>query len=63
MDIFQHFRKEEHEWIVQVQDLKDAVETTYEAKLTGFLNPREVDIVQSVIGADETVKVAFFWRG
>ncbi|MBM7632510.1 RNA-binding protein [Geomicrobium sediminis] len=60
MDIFQHFRKEEHEWIVQVQDIKDAVETTYEAKLTGFLNPREVDIVQSVIGADETVKVAFF---
>ncbi|GAK04629.1 hypothetical protein JCM19037_3069 [Geomicrobium sp. JCM 19037] len=60
MDIFQHYRQEEHGFIELVQDWKETVGTVYEAKLSGFLDPRECDIVRDVIGADDNVKVAFF---
>ncbi|QDI90590.1 RNA-binding protein [Salicibibacter halophilus] len=60
MEIYQHFRKEELPFIQQVEDWKSHVGTMYEAKLSGFLDPREREIVTAVVGADETVHVAFF---
>ncbi|MBB6449372.1 RNA-binding protein YlmH [Geomicrobium halophilum] len=60
MDIYQHFRKEELPFIQQVEDWKRQVNTIYEEKLTGFLDPREQQIVASVVGQDETVKFEFF---
>src|SRR5690625_7706874 len=50
MGIYQHYRKEEHSFIDQVLSWQEFVKTRYQAKLTDFLDPREQQIVESVIG-------------
>lgn len=58
MDIYQHFRKDEHPFIDQVFSWIDHVEETYQMKLTDFLNPREQQIVDMLIGTSmEGLKV------
>ncbi|WP_040286924.1 RNA-binding protein [Sporosarcina koreensis] len=47
--ILQHFRKEEQPFVELVQDWVREVEDLYSPKLTGFLDPRERFIVQSVV--------------
>ncbi|KMJ58559.1 RNA-binding protein S4 [Bacillus sp. LL01] len=58
MSIYQHFRQEEHEFIDQVLEWKETVMDQYVAKLTDFLDPREQDIVRSVIGNNDDVMLA-----
>jgi RNA-binding protein YlmH len=60
MEIYQHFRKEEHHFIDQVLEWQETVKRQYAPKLTDFLDPREQQIVQSVIGRDDEVRVSFF---
>ncbi|AEH48669.1 RNA-binding protein [Parageobacillus thermoglucosidasius] len=60
MEIYQHFRKEEHHFIDQVLEWQETVKRQYAPKLTDFLDPREQQIVQSVIGRDEEVHFSFF---
>ncbi|MDF2903202.1 MAG: RNA-binding protein [Bacillus sp. (in: firmicutes)] len=60
MDIYQHFRPEERDLIDQIVDWKHYVENTYAPKLTDFLDPREQQIVKTIIGEHGEVKVAFF---
>ncbi len=60
MSIYQHFRPEEHAFIDQVIQWKEAVESTYSPKLTDFLDPREQQIVKSIIGEDTEVTISFF---
>jgi RNA-binding protein YlmH len=60
MDLYQHFRKEEHWFIDQVFEWKRMVEGQYHPKLTHFLDPREQEIVRSIIGRHDDVQVAFF---
>jgi len=60
MELYQHFRKEEHPFIDQVLEWKDTVSRQYAPKLTDFLDPREQQIVQSIVGSDEDVRVSFF---
>lgn len=61
MSIYQHFRKHEHPFVDQVLSWKEQVERTYTPYLTDFLDPREQQIVQSLIGTkNDTVKFAFF---
>ncbi|WP_158737634.1 RNA-binding protein [Alteribacillus sp. YIM 98480] len=62
MSVFVHFRKEEHAFVEQVMEWKEVVETKYERKLTDFLDPREQDILSSIVGKDETVHLSF-WGG
>ncbi len=62
MSIYQHFRKEEHAFIDQIIEWREQVKDEYTYKLLDFLDPREIDIVQSIIGAKEEVKCAF-WGG
>src|SRR5690625_8000340 len=50
MGIYQHYRKEEHAFIDQVLSWQNLVKTRYQIKLTDFLDPREQQIVESVIG-------------
>lgn len=57
--IYQHFRGEERHFIDQVLEWKDTVQNTYSPKLTDFLDPREQEIVHSVIGENVEVKVSF----
>lgn len=62
MSVFVHFRKEEHAFVEQAMEWKDNVETKFERKLTDFLDPREQDILSSIIGKDETIHLSF-WGG
>src|SRR5690625_6522476 len=60
MSIYQHFREEEHAFIDQVLSWRETVERTYQAKLTDFLDPREQQIVSSLIGTKHSdVQLAF----
>lgn len=60
MNIYQHFRSEEREFIDQVLQWKMIVEDTYSPKLTDFLDPREQEIVRTIIGSQGVVKADFF---
>lgn len=50
MSIYQHFRKEEHIFVDQVLGWKRDVERTYRYQLTDFLDPRDQEIVDAIIG-------------
>ncbi len=60
MDVYQHFRPEERDFIDQIVDWKSYVENTYAEKLTDFLDPREQQIVKTIMGEHGDVRVAFF---
>ncbi|WP_148629546.1 RNA-binding protein [Bacillus sp. E214] len=60
MDIYQHFRQEEREFIDQVLGWIDQVQEQYAPKLTDFLDPRESEIVRMLIGTNGDVLVSFF---
>lgn len=62
MSIYQHFRKEEHAFIDQVLEWREQVQNEYTFRLLDFLDPREANIVESIIGAKEDVRCAF-WGG
>jgi RNA-binding protein YlmH len=50
MNIYQHFRPQEKDFIDQVLQWKSYVESSYTSKLTDFLDPREQHILKVVIG-------------
>jgi RNA-binding protein YlmH len=60
MNLYQHFRKEEHHFIDQVLEWRETVKTRYAPKLTDFLDPREQEIVRLVVGNDPEVKISFY---
>ncbi len=60
MNIYQHFRPEERDFIDQVIHWKDQVTAQYSAKLTDFLDPREQHILKMVIGENGEVNYKFF---
>jgi len=60
MNIYQHFRPEEREYIDQTLQWKSYVERQYSPKLTDFLDPREQHILRAVIGENDEVKCSFF---
>ncbi|HJV31552.1 MAG TPA: RNA-binding protein [Bacillales bacterium] len=60
MNIYQHFRPEEKDFVDQVIGWKDYVENAYASKLTDFLDPREQHILTMIIGQHSEVKCQFF---
>ncbi|WP_163970734.1 YlmH family RNA-binding protein [Oceanobacillus halotolerans] len=59
MDIYQHFRKEEEPFIDKVLSWKEEVERYYQRKLTDFLDPREQQITEMLIGKnDDLVQIS-----
>lgn len=58
--IYQHFRKDEKQFIDLAIDWKEFVERTYSEKLTDFLDPRQQYMLQSVIGDGPDVRCSFF---
>ncbi|RSD28096.1 RNA-binding protein [Mesobacillus subterraneus] len=60
MSIYQHFRPEEREFIDQIINWKEYVEQNYAPKLTDFLDPREQQILATVIGKHPDVKWELF---
>ena len=63
MDIYQHFRPEEKDFIDQVLGWAEQVREQYAPKLTDFLNPREAEIIRMLIGKEGDVRVSFFGGG
>ncbi|WP_223588607.1 RNA-binding protein [Neobacillus bataviensis] len=63
MNIYQHFRPEERDYIDQVLHWKNYVETQYTPKLTDFLDPREQYILTMLIGENNDVKYTLFGGG
>ncbi|WP_046175121.1 YlmH family RNA-binding protein [Domibacillus indicus] len=59
-EIYQHFRPEEKEFIDKAIKWKQKTADMYAPKLTQFLNPREREIIRSVVGSSEDVQVSFF---
>lgn len=60
MDIYQHFRPEERQFIDQVLGWIDQVQTQYVPRLTDFLDPRELEITRMLVGTNGDVRVSFF---
>lgn len=58
--IYQHFRPEEKDFIDQALEWKREAAEMYAPKLTDFLDPREQEIVQSVVGMHGDTAVFFF---
>ncbi|WP_343327784.1 RNA-binding protein [Lentibacillus saliphilus] len=50
--MYQHFRKDEHPFIDQVMSWRTKVEKQFQLKLTDFLDPREQDIIKTLVGTD-----------
>jgi RNA-binding protein YlmH len=62
MSIYEHYHKDEYEYIDQVLDWKSQVLEQYAYKLTDFLNPREQNILTDIIGKGDEIGVSF-WGG
>ena len=58
MSIYQHFRDEEKVFINHVIGWQSHVQDYYSPKLTSFLDPREQQIVMSVIGQNDECRIA-----
>ncbi|AOH54211.1 RNA-binding protein [Peribacillus muralis] len=59
MSIYQHFRPEEKEFIDQAINWIDQVKDSYAPKLTDFLDPRQQEILTSLLGNDSEAKLQF----
>lgn len=60
IDIYQHFRKEEHELIDQLIDKCNRANDQYAPVLTAFLDPRGQYIMDVVAGSFEDLEVTFY---
>jgi RNA-binding protein YlmH len=60
MNIYQHFRPEERDFIDQVLQWKNYVESSYAPKLTDFLDPREQHILKVLIGENSEIKYKLY---
>ena len=59
-NVYQHFRKDEHPFIDIVGNWIEQVEMQYAPVITEFLNPREMFILQSIVGKRDDVLLSFF---
>ncbi|WP_210134200.1 RNA-binding protein [Staphylococcus sp. GDY8P119P] len=60
MDIYQHFRKEEHELIDQLIDKCYRANDQFAPVLTSFLDPRGQYILNVVVGSFQDLEVTFY---
>ncbi|MCD7033873.1 RNA-binding protein [Metabacillus sp. GX 13764] len=58
--LFQHFREEERIFIEKAAGWKEQAENNYSPKLTDFLDPREQEIAEAVVGNTGEIKIAFY---
>lgn len=59
-NVYQHFRKEEQDFIDSVVDWSQRVSEQNAPYLTPFLNPRERMVVESIVGQYEDIDCHFF---
>jgi RNA-binding protein YlmH len=58
--IYQHFRKDEKEFIDSVLAWRDVVENSYSPKVTDFLDPRQQYILTAIIGKNSDINFSFY---
>ncbi|WP_421384489.1 RNA-binding protein [Bacillus salacetis] len=58
--IYQHFRKDEKEFIDSVLEWREYVENSYAPKVTDFLDPRQQYILGAIIGKNSDIKLSFY---
>ncbi|RIW36337.1 RNA-binding protein [Bacillus salacetis] len=58
--IYQHFRKDEKEFIDSVLEWREFVENSYSPKVTGFLDPRQQYILSAIMGKNADIKLSFY---
>lgn len=58
--MYQHFRKDEHPFINSVLDWMKQVEEQYAPYVTDFLDPRQMYIVESLVGKNTDIKLSFY---
>ena len=63
MSIYQHYRKFEHPFVDGVLSWMEQVERTYTPYVTDFLDPREQEIISSIIGSHHDVLQYRFFGG
>lgn len=61
--IYQHFREHEHPFVDRALDWMNNVRDNYTVYVTEFLNPREREIVTSVIGQNNEEVIFSFFGG
>ncbi|AWC33457.1 RNA-binding protein [Bacillus cytotoxicus] len=59
MSIYEHFRPEEASFVDKVLEWKRAVEEYHQVKLTDFLDPRQQQIVTTIVGQQGDVSLQF----
>ncbi|WP_225744326.1 RNA-binding protein [Marinilactibacillus sp. Marseille-P9653] len=59
-NVYQHFRKDEQNFIDTVMDWTNQVEEQYTPYLTPFLDPRQQYIVESVVGQSTEISLHYF---
>ncbi|UTR04838.1 YlmH/Sll1252 family protein [Alkalihalobacillus sp. LMS6] len=57
--MYEHFRKEEHPFVDQVRDMIESVTLFHQERLTDFLDPRQQDILTSIVGKNEECELLF----
>ncbi|SFK54676.1 RNA-binding protein [Salinicoccus halodurans] len=62
-EIYQHFRKEEHEKITMLNGKFEIADRDYYPVLLDFLDPRERRIVESIAGSYPGLRVEFYGGG
>lgn len=60
LNIYQHFREDEQAFIDQVLDWVGQVENQYAPYLTPFFNPRQLFIVESIVGQYDDIQLTMF---
>lgn len=63
MPIYQHFREHEHPFVDRALDWMNNVKENYTVYVTDFLNPRERQIIASVIGENNEEVIFSFFGG
>jgi len=59
-NVYQHFRKDEHPFIDSVGDWLEQVESQYSPYLTGFLDPRQAYILETLIRQNSELSFQFY---
>lgn len=59
-NVYQHFRKDEHPFIDSVEGWLEQVEDQYSPYLTGFLDPRQAYIVETLVRQKSELKFQFY---
>lgn len=60
VNVYQHFRKEEHPFVEQVNDWITQVDENYAPVLTNFLDPRQAHIVKTMVGQNQGISLEMF---